>query len=123
MSDPGTTYRTREEIQNMRSSNDAIQGLKSKLLEWGVVSESELKEIDKAARKKVDDEVAEAEKSPERIIPYQVLDLIVAEGTPKILFEDIYVRGTEPPFMRGRILEENYSYPSSNKTRLTISYN
>jgi pyruvate dehydrogenase E1 component alpha subunit len=69
MSDPGTTYRTREEIQNMRSSNDAIQGLKSKLLEWGVVSENELKEIDKIARKKVDDEVAEAEKSPERNFP------------------------------------------------------
>lgn len=68
MSDPGTTYRTREEIQNMRSSNDAIQGLKSKLLEWGVVSENELKEIDKAARKKVDNEVAEAEKSPERTL-------------------------------------------------------
>ena len=43
MSDPGTTYRTREEIQNMRSSNDAIQGLKSKLLEWNIVTESELK--------------------------------------------------------------------------------
>lgn len=43
MSDPGTTYRTREEIQNMRSSNDAIQGLKNKMLEWGVVSENELK--------------------------------------------------------------------------------
>ena len=68
MSDPGTTYRTREEIQNMRSSNDAIQGMKSKLLEWGVVSENELKEIDKNARKKVDDEVAAAEKSPERIV-------------------------------------------------------
>lgn len=69
MSDPGTTYRTREEIQNMRSSNDAIQGLKSKLLEWEIVSENELKEIDRSARKKVDDEVVEAEKSPERIIP------------------------------------------------------
>lgn len=43
MSDPGTTYRTREEIQNMRSSNDAIQGMKSKLLEWGVVTEAQLK--------------------------------------------------------------------------------
>jgi pyruvate dehydrogenase E1 component alpha subunit len=43
MSDPGTTYRTREEIQNMRSSNDAIQGMKSKLLEWGITTEKELK--------------------------------------------------------------------------------
>jgi pyruvate dehydrogenase E1 component alpha subunit len=119
MSDPGTTYRTREEIQNMRSSNDAIQGLKSKLLEWGVVSENELKDIDKQARKMVDDEVAQAEKSPERNHPFPtpplcfpclVADFGVAEGTPKNLFEDIYVRGTEPPAMRGRILEENYSY-------------
>jgi pyruvate dehydrogenase E1 component alpha subunit len=98
MSDPGTTYRTREEIQNMRSSNDAIQGLKSQLLEWGIVKESQLKEIDKAARKKVDDEVAQAEKSPE------------PDGTPKILFEDVYVKGSEPKSLRGRILEENYSY-------------
>jgi len=98
MSDPGTTYRTREEIQNMRSSNDAIQGMKSKLLEWGAVSENKLKEIDKNARKKVDDEVAEAEKSPE------------PEGTPKNLFEDIYVHGSEPASMRGPILAENYSY-------------
>lgn len=72
MSDPGTTYRTREEIQHMRSSNDAIQGLKSKLLEWEIVSENELKEIDKTARKKVDDEVAEAEKSPERTYPQRI---------------------------------------------------
>src|SRR5436190_19745667 len=111
MSDPGTTYRTREEIQNMRSSNDAIQGLKNKLLEWGVVSEIELKDIDKAARKKVDDEVAEAEKSPERMSPLRTRGVNrVAEATPKNLFEDIYVKGTEPKYMRGRILEENYTY-------------
>jgi pyruvate dehydrogenase E1 component alpha subunit len=64
MSDPGTTYRTREEIQQMRctvfhtililgavayatmsalASNDPITGLKTRLLEWGVTEESELK--------------------------------------------------------------------------------
>ena len=36
----------------------------------------------------------------------------LAEATPKILFEDIYAPGSEPQFMRGRILEENYSYGS-----------
>jgi hypothetical protein len=34
----------------------------------------------------------------------------VAEATPRNLFEDIYVKGSEPKYMRGRILEENYSY-------------
>ncbi|KAK5200738.1 alpha subunit of pyruvate dehydrogenase [Cryomyces antarcticus] len=98
MSDPGTTYRTREEIQRMRSTNDPIAGLKQKLLDWEVTSEEELKAIDKEARSHVDAEVAEAEKMPP------------PEATPQILYEDIYVRGSEPPFMRGRVPEENFYY-------------
>lgn len=47
MSDPGTTYRTREEIQRMRSTHDPIAGLKQKLMDWEVVTEEELKGIDK----------------------------------------------------------------------------
>ena len=98
MSDPGTTYRTREEIQRMRSTNDPIAGLKTKLLDWEVVSEEELKGIDKQARKDVDVEVAEAEK------------MVAPEASEKILFEDIYVRGSEPQYMRGRTVDETYYY-------------
>ncbi|CAJ2506930.1 Uu.00g081160.m01.CDS01 [Anthostomella pinea] len=98
MSDPGTTYRTREEIQRMRSTNDPIAGLKQKILEWSVCKEDELKSIDKEARKHVNEEVAIAEA------------MAVPEATPQILYEDIYVRGTEPQFMRGRTPEENYYY-------------
>ena len=98
MSDPGTTYRTREEIQRMRSTNDPIAGLKQKLLDWEVTSEEELKGIDKEARAYVDGEVAEAEK------------MAAPEATERNLFEDIYVRGSEPEFMRGRVPEENFYY-------------
>ncbi|CAD6506468.1 BgTH12-07696 [Blumeria graminis f. sp. triticale] len=98
MSDPGTTYRTREEIQRMRSTQDPIAGLKHKLLEWSVLSESELKEIDQLARSNVDKEVAEAEA------------MEVPDAVPNILFEDIYVRGSEPLFMRGRTPDENHYY-------------
>lgn len=98
MSDPGTTYRTREEIQRMRSTNDPIAGLKQKLLDWEVTTEDELKQIDKEARAYVDGEVAEAEK------------MEVPESSPTILFEDVYVRGSEPEFLRGRIPEENHYY-------------
>ncbi|OTB06814.1 hypothetical protein M426DRAFT_318529 [Hypoxylon sp. CI-4A] len=98
MSDPGTTYRTREEIQRMRSTNDPIAGLKQKILDWEVCTEDELKTLDKEARKHVNEEVAAAEA------------MAVPETTPQILYEDIYVRGTEPQFMRGRIPEENYYY-------------
>ncbi|KAI9846440.1 MAG: alpha subunit of pyruvate dehydrogenase [Sclerophora amabilis] len=98
MSDPGTTYRTREEIQRMRSTNDPIAGLKQKLLDWTVTTEEELKAIDKDARAKVDAEVAEAE------------NMAVPDPTPRNLYEDIYVRGSEVGFLRGRVPEENFYY-------------
>lgn len=98
MSDPGTTYRTREEIQHMRSTNDAIAGLKKRILEWEIATEEELKEIDKEARSEVDREVADAEQAP------------FPENTSKILFEDIYAKGSEPEYMRGRTAEETFYY-------------
>lgn len=98
VSDPGTTYRTREEIQHMRSTQDPIAGLKQKLLGWQVTTEEELKSLDKQARSNVDGEVAEAEAMP------------VPDATPEVLFEDIYVRGSEPQFLRGRVPEENFYY-------------
>ncbi|PWN54000.1 hypothetical protein IE53DRAFT_383476 [Violaceomyces palustris] len=92
LSDPGTTYRTRDEIQAMRSSSDPIQGLKARLLDWGIVEEHELKQIDKAAKEEVDLAVEEAKKSP--------------EPKPEALWDDIYYKGSEPEFMRGREREE-----------------
>jgi pyruvate dehydrogenase E1 component alpha subunit len=86
----------------MRSTNDPIAGLKQKLLDWGVTSEEELKAIDKDARSKVDAEVAEAEA------------MAVPEATPTTLYEDIYVRGSEPEFLRGRIPEENFYYADAD---------
>lgn len=96
MSDPGTTYRTREEIQHMRSTNDAITGLKSKILDWGLITEQELKTIDKEARALVDKSVEEAKASPEP-------DLVQ-------FWTDVYAHGTEPPVMRGREKEEFHRY-------------
>lgn len=85
----------------MRSTNDPIAGIKQKLLDWGVTSEEELKAIDKEARSNVDAEVAEAEK------------MAPPDATAQILYEDIYVRGSEPAFVRGRVPEENFYYAES----------
>ena len=98
MSDPGTTYRTRAEIQHMRSDSDPISGLKNRLLSLNISTEEELKKVDKEARAYVDKEVAEAEAAPP------------PEAEPKILFEDVYVPGTEIPVLRGRISQENWSF-------------
>ena len=92
MSDPGTTYRTREEIQRMRSTQDPIRGLQRYISEWGLASEDDLKAMDKEAKAEVDVAVEEAKASP---FPDE-----------KELWTDIYKEGTEPPFMRGREREE-----------------
>ncbi|BGP35977.1 alpha subunit of pyruvate dehydrogenase [Rhodotorula toruloides] len=101
MSDPGTTYRTREEIQHMRSSNDPITGLKNNLLEWNVIEESALKKIDKEVRATVEKAVEEAKKSPE---PSQEKDM----------WTDIYYKGTNPLWLRGREREEVHHYQDSD---------
>lgn len=98
MSDPGTTYRTREEVQNMRSRNDPIAGLKLTLLELGIATEDEIKSFDKEARKYVDEQVKEAQNSPP------------PEAKMDILFEDVYVKGTEVPILRGRVREDSWSF-------------
>ena len=64
LSDPGTSYRTRDEIQQMRSSSDPIQGLKKHIIEWNVMQEADLKKVDKEAKEEVDSELEIAKNSP-----------------------------------------------------------
>lgn len=93
----------------MRSTNDPIAGLKQKLIDWEVTTEDELKSIDKSAREMVDEEVAIAEK------------MEAPDATKKILYEDIYVRGSEPQFLRGRIPEENFYYDQDQPVQVPKS--
>ena len=96
MSDPGTTYRTREEIQRLRSTQDPIRGLQRYIEEWGLATEEELKKFDKEAKIEVDKAVEEAKAS--------------AFPDAKDLWTDVYYAGTEPPFLRGREREEVHYY-------------
>ncbi|KZT71249.1 hypothetical protein DAEQUDRAFT_724188 [Daedalea quercina L-15889] len=96
MSDPGTTYRTRDEVQRMRSTHDPIRGLQRYIEEWGLASEEDMKKLDKEAKADVDAAVEEAKASP---FPEE-----------DKMWTDIYVKGTEPPFMRGREREEIHVY-------------
>ncbi|KAL1408365.1 alpha subunit of pyruvate dehydrogenase [Vanrija albida] len=96
MSDPGTTYRTRDEVQKVRSTSDPIAGLKKNILEWGVATEEELKAIDKKAKDEVNTAVEEAKQSP-------------MPGLHEF-WTDIYYKGTEPHKMRGRTKDEFHVY-------------
>lgn len=96
MSDPGTAYRTREEIQKVRADNDPITNFKEVLLELKVITEDDAKAMDKAARAEVDKaaEQAKADSQPEM----------------ESFWESVYVKGSEPPFLRGREPGELHRY-------------
>ncbi|KAJ2805015.1 alpha subunit of pyruvate dehydrogenase [Coemansia guatemalensis] len=96
MSDPGTTYRTREEIQHMRSTSDPITGFKHRLMDSGVATEDELKAIDKEAKRLIDGELAKAKAVP--------------EPNASELWDDVYAPGSEVPYLRGRVPEETHYY-------------
>jgi pyruvate dehydrogenase E1 component alpha subunit len=77
MSDPGR-YRTREEIQKMRAERDCIEGARHKLEAIGV-DEAEIKEIDDAVKRIVQEAADFAQASP--------------EPDPAELFTDILLEG------------------------------
>ncbi|PYH91955.1 pyruvate dehydrogenase E1 component alpha subunit mitochondrial precursor [Aspergillus ellipticus CBS 707.79] len=95
VSDPGTAYRTKEEVQAERA-NDPIITYKETLNKWGILTEEEAKAIDKDIWDRVDREAHEAE------------DMAPPETNLDVLFEDTYARGSEPPQRRGRNVDETY---------------
>merc|ERR1711936_379428 len=65
MSDPGTSYRTREEVQEMRQTRDPITSLREKLVSSKLAEADELKKIELDVRKMVDGVVKQAKGDPE----------------------------------------------------------
>ncbi|KAM7484293.1 hypothetical protein LguiA_000302 [Lonicera macranthoides] len=79
MSDPGSTYRTRDEISGVRQERDPIERIRKLILAHELATEKELKEIEKELRKEVDEAIAQAKESP---VP-----------DPSELFTNVYVKG------------------------------
>jgi pyruvate dehydrogenase E1 component alpha subunit len=64
MSDPAK-YRTKEEVEKMRSESDPIDQMKATLIEGGYVNEDQLKEIDREVKAVVTEAAEFAQQSPE----------------------------------------------------------
>ncbi|KAK4337126.1 hypothetical protein RND71_043885 [Anisodus tanguticus] len=65
MSDPGTSYRTREEIQEVRQRRDPITHFKEKIIQAELVSNDELKKIDQSIKVQIDEATKLSKSSPE----------------------------------------------------------
>jgi pyruvate dehydrogenase E1 component alpha subunit len=60
MSDPGTTYRTREEVGGVRQARDPIEYVKKLLLDFNLSTADEIKHIEKDIRNSVQDSLTKA---------------------------------------------------------------
>merc|ERR1711942_38172 len=60
MSDPGTSYRTRDEVQEVRQTRDPITGFRDRLVSAELAEVSELKAIEIDVKKAVDADVKKA---------------------------------------------------------------
>ncbi|HEY2071739.1 MAG TPA: pyruvate dehydrogenase (acetyl-transferring) E1 component subunit alpha [Rhizomicrobium sp.] len=75
MSDPAK-YRTREEVQTVREKRDPIEHFGQKLIERGVVSEDDLKAMDKEIRSIVNTAAEFASESPEPAVAELYTDVL-----------------------------------------------
>merc|ERR1712238_256633 len=99
MSDPGTTYRDREEIAHTRVTRDPLEFVKKTMIDAGFAEAEEIKEMEKKIRKEVAAEVTKAKAGPE----------------PELdsMFTNIYAKdGNEfPPFIRMPDYAKSRSFP------------
>lgn len=65
MSDPGITYRTREEINEVRKNRDPIEIARHLLLNNKWASEDELKDIERKVKADIDNDVEKIKNDPE----------------------------------------------------------
>jgi len=87
MSDPGTTYRNRDEIASMRTARDPIEFVKNLLVQNDLVSSQELKGIEKDIRKEVQDALKKA-KAGEPLSVEHIGTDIFTEGVSYIRMPD-----------------------------------
>lgn len=93
MSDPGITYRTKDEVMNMRQTRDPVEICRNMILERGWSTEKDLKAIEKEIRSRIDKEVEQIKNDP---FP-----------EPKELYTDI---GVSAPPTRAVRIEDSLNY-------------
>lgn len=93
MSDPGITYRTKEEVLDFRKTRDCIEKIRIHILNNKVATEKDLKDIDREIRDQLEKDIDKCKNDP---FP-----------DPSELFTEVYIN-QEKMFIRGTELENSY---------------
>jgi pyruvate dehydrogenase E1 component alpha subunit len=64
MSDPGITYRTKEEVQQYRDTKDCISKIRNYILGFKVATEKDLKDIDREIKDRILEDVEKVKNDP-----------------------------------------------------------
>lgn len=88
MSDPGITYRDRDEVSNVRQNQDCIASLKERILSTGAATEGDLKDLEKKVRADVTAGLKAAKAGAMPDLKERDTDIIAGEPYP-------FIRGVE----------------------------
>lgn len=94
MSDPGSTYRTRDEVSGVRESRDPVDRVKKLLLDYNILAGNEIKNIEKEIKKQLEEDIKISKSSPPPS-PSDLLNHVYVEklaGNAEVRFS---VRGEE----------------------------
>jgi len=89
MSDPGITYRNRDEVAGVRAARDPVERVKRYILDTELGTTAEIKEIDARVKKEVG-EAVEAAKNAPFPVPEEMYTDIYTDQSPSF-----YIRGSD----------------------------
>lgn len=84
MSDPGLSYRSREEVAAMRAQRDCIDNIRNRILEAGFATAAELKQIEKEIKIEVDEAAEKAKADPQPPVE-ELFEHIYSGEPPKVV--------------------------------------
>lgn len=92
MSDPGVSYRSKEEIQHIRKTNDPINNLKQIILDNNFSTENELKEMENNVKHQVLD----------------ALEIVLKSNHPKDSYFKKYIYSNEETKIKTSDINDEY---------------
>lgn len=85
MSDPGTSYRSRDEVQEVRQTRDPITSLKDKIIGASLATAEELKALEVRIRATVDEAHAKAKVSAEPPMDELTADIYASPTNSEVI--------------------------------------